>query len=243
MILILLLAPLFAGWSDCGEGAPDLGEIDAGGFYPFSMVEIPGGSFFMGCNSVVDSVCEADEHPGRVVYLEPFRIDRYEVSWGAYQMCWEDGACKNPKDLGGGRRILPRAPDHPVSKITQLQALAFCEWLGKTLPTEAQWEKAARGPDGRVYPWGNDWNESLLNWFDEIPPTRHGGRVDGYPSLAPINSFPGGKSPYGVMNMAGNVWEWTLDVYDARFYRNAPGSNPMKSGKGEFITVRGEDGT
>ncbi len=111
------------------------------------MVSVPAGEFWMGCHAT-DSACRDDEKPGRMVYLDAFKIDKTEVTVNAYKACVKAGACTEPSSYEG-------QGDQPVTNVEWFQADAYCRWAGKQLPTEAQWEKAARGTDGRIYPWGN----------------------------------------------------------------------------------------
>ncbi|MHC1783623.1 MAG: formylglycine-generating enzyme family protein [Anaerolineaceae bacterium] len=170
------------------------------------MVFVSAGDFLMGSQ---EGVGNADEHPQHTVYLDAFWIDKTEVTNNMYEKCVAAGACSEPKDKSSNTRNPyygnPVYADFPVIYVDWNQAQAYCAWTGRTLPSEAQWEKAARGTDGRSYPWGNQEPDSnLANYNDNIgDPTEAG-------------SYPAGASPYGALDMAGNVWEWTanwLDVY------------------------------
>jgi formylglycine-generating enzyme required for sulfatase activity len=159
---------------------------------PVEMVAVPAGEFQMGSEDG-----PSDERPAARVHLAAFWIDRTEVTNGRYAACVEAGACTPP--VGPAFADATRA-DHPVSLVSWTQAAAYCRWVGKRLPTEAEWEKAARGADGRAYPWGSGFEADRVN--------------AGYTSgTSAAGSHPGGASPYGVLDMAGNVWEWTASLY------------------------------
>jgi formylglycine-generating enzyme required for sulfatase activity len=131
------------------------------------------------------------------VNVDRFWIDRVEVTNARYLACVKDGACELMPGILGHEDL---KADQPVGVIGWKQAAAYCAWAGKRLPTEAEWEKAARGTDARTYPWGSDYDATRLN--------------AGYTSgAAAVGSFPTGSSPYGVLDMAGNVWEWTASLY------------------------------
>lgn len=164
------------------------------------MVRVPAGRFFMGCNEAVDSDCFSDEKPGRKLDVSAFQIDRTEVTATAYQACVAAGLCMAPASGGGCNWEVTGHETHPVNCVNWDQARAYCEWAGKRLPTEAEWEKAARGTDGRKYPWGNG--------------AVGAGRAN-LESGAPqaVGRYPAGASPYGALDMAGNVGEWVADQY------------------------------
>ena len=149
------------------------------------MVEIPAGPFLMGADSGF-----ADERPQKTLYVKRFWIDKYEVTHREFQ-----NAGMQPLQTFGN---LYAAALLPVVGVTWFQADAYCRKAGKRLPSEAEWEKAARGVDGRTFPWGNFWDPALAN--------------DGR-GPRPVGSFPRGASPYGAYDMAGNVWEWVQDDY------------------------------
>ncbi|MGE0820588.1 MAG: formylglycine-generating enzyme family protein [Candidatus Binatia bacterium] len=170
------------------------------------MMFVPGGEFLMGCNEEVDVECEEDEKPKRQESVAAFWIDKTEVTVEAYRQCVAAAGCTEPDTGGRGSCNWGESgrENHPINCIDWNQAQAFCRWAGKRLPTSAEWEKAARGTDGRIYPWGNEWDITKGNVYESY---------DGYKDTAPVGSFPGGASPYGVLDMAGNVWEWTSDWY------------------------------
>jgi formylglycine-generating enzyme required for sulfatase activity len=177
-----------------------------------SMCSVPAGEFVMGRDTA-----ENDEQPQRSVWLDAFYIDRTEVTNRAFKaFCDATGYLHPSNPLWDGNYFLAN-PDHPVLNLTWDQARAYCTWAGKRLPTEAEWEKAARGTDGRTYPWGNAWGDSLANMRDG----------DAFAKAAPVGRFPGGASPYGALDMAGNVWEWCSDWYLLEYYQQAPARNPI----------------
>jgi len=172
------------------------------------MVEVPAGAFMMGS---ADADADPDEQPVARIFVDTFRIDKVEVTNRRYLRCIEAGRCTVP--AGGDPAERARA-EHPVTVLSWRQADAYCRWAGKRLPTEAEWEKAARGPDGRRYPWGEAF----------APERAHAGYTLG---LSPVGQHPAGASPYGVLDMAGSVWEWTSSLYrpypyDARDGREDP---------------------
>jgi eukaryotic-like serine/threonine-protein kinase len=168
------------------------------------MVPIPGGEFLMGSDAP-DS--HADERPPARIMVNDFLIDHVEVTNRRYRMCVEADVCSPP--LGPAYDAVVRL-DHPVALVSWRQATEYCRWAGKRLPTEAEWEKAARGVDGRRYPWGDRFEAGRLN----------AGHSAG---LVAVGNFPEGASPYGVLDMAGNVWEWTSSLYRPYPYDAADG--------------------
>lgn len=189
------------------------------------MVYIPGGEFIMGANDndAINTTTighDYNESPPHTVYLDSFWIDKYEVTNSQYSSCVEAGACDPPYQPGSETRQRyyndPQYADYPVIWVNLYMAQDYCEWVGRRVPNEAEWEKAARGPDGNKYPWGNDFvtnplSNELANFCDiNCPRTiSNPGWDDGYADTSPVGSYPAGASPYGVMDMAGNVWEWT----------------------------------
>ncbi|MCR4406904.1 MAG: formylglycine-generating enzyme family protein [Anaerolineae bacterium] len=181
---------------------PVVGETPAATTQPASdMVLIPAGPFIMGSDAD-----DRDEAPQREVDLPAFEIDLFEVTNAQFAAFVAATGYKTDAEKAGEpgwRGFYTEGKDnHPVVKVSWNDAVAYCQWLGKRLPTEAEWEKAARGTDGRIYPWGNEWDPARLNSYQS-----------GYRGTTPVGSFAEGVSPYGVFDMAGNVWEWTADWY------------------------------
>jgi formylglycine-generating enzyme len=181
-----------------------------------NQVPIPGGTFSMG-----SEYGNADEKPVHQVTLSPFCIDKTEVTVAAYRACVQAGKCRRlPENDSACTSGKSGMDQHPVNCADWEQANTFCAWAGGRLPTEAEWEYAARGSDGRKYPWGNRAPSSIrLNMS---------GADDGWERTAPVGSYPKGASPFGVLDMAGNVWEWTGDRYDE--YSPEPATDPQNSG-------------
>ena len=182
------------------------------------MVLIPAGSFVMGNDSG-----EADEKPAHSVYLDAYYIDKYETSNEQYDLCVQLEVCRRPFDYSSYQRLSyfghPLFGNYPVVNVTFEMARTFCEdWRGARLPTEAEWEKAARGTNNSLFPWGEEISCRYANYRDKAC-----GRVR---DTSPVTSFTGGVSDYGVYNMAGNVWEWVKDWYSPAFYLNSPAENP-----------------
>lgn len=175
------------------------------------MVLVPPGCFTMGSEDG-----EADEQPmTQQCFDEFYWIDRYEVTNAQYRRCVEADICIVPLDATQYND--PEYADYPVN-VNWFQARDYAAWRGGRLPTEAQWEYAARGPDGLLYPWGNEFDSTALNFCDEnCPPSgtyeRDPSADDGYAQLAPVGTFPGGVSWVGAQDMAGNAWEWTSTIY------------------------------
>lgn len=188
------------------------------------MVLVPAAEFPMGSNSY-----DEDEKVVHRVYLETFYLDKYEVTntmYGIFMRTtgWQAPAYWNDTKFN--------APKQPVVGVSWHDAQAYCQWAGKRLPTEAEWEKVARGPGGRIYPWGNHW------WFF-LKRGNISGTADGYEYTAPVGGFERGKSLYGAYDMAGNVWEWVADWYDAHYYKSSPVRNPQGPNTGQYRVLRG----
>jgi formylglycine-generating enzyme required for sulfatase activity len=196
------------------------------------MVKIPAGEFLMGSPAKEG---KADEHPFHKVFLDDYYIDVCEVSNRQYKAFCDSTGRPYPRkpDFPGIDNYFTGFPDYPVVEVTWEDAETYAAWAGKRLPTEAEWEKAARGADGRIYPWGNeDVTGAQCNYADRAYSTLPGAtwadkqQEDGYTFTAPVTSFASGASPYGVLNMAGNVWEMIADGYDASYYARSPARNP-----------------
>jgi len=171
-----------------------------------TMVYVPAGEFIMGSDEG-----DSDEQPVHTVYLDAFYIDKYEVTNAQYRRCVEAGAYSLPHSTD--RYTDPNYAEYPVVYVDWYQAEAYCRWAGKRLPTEAEWEKAARGTEGRIWPWGNAFDGSKVNSCDKNCPYDYNDASvdDGYADTAPVGSYPAGASPCGALDMAGNVWEWVAD--------------------------------
>lgn len=238
---------------------------------PEDMVFVPGGSFIMGgsdsdihwhldsCNHYAncDIVDFDDLDPKHEVDLDSFYMDTHEVTNAQYRRCVNEGVCKKPdnkailKYLDGDYFTSSSFDDYPVVAITWNDAAAYCQWDGgKQLPTEAQWEKAAQGPDGWYFPWSPDPNGySARNVFGGTKPLanfcdancqmqwKDSELYDGYKFTAPVKSFPPG--PYGIYDMAGNVTEWIQDYYKKDYYSNSTETNPLNSNAAEWRVTRG----
>ena len=234
------------------------------------MVLVPAGDFWMGntpdglgpvrefCKRVPKAnVCreehyERDELPRRRVTLDPFYIDRFEVTNALFEKFvratghrtlaelqrgsavwrWENGSWTRSSVANAYWRAptgpgSAAEPTHPVVQVSWNDAAAYCKWAGKRLPTEAEWEKAARGPDGRRYPWGDAWDSNKANGEAKLKRT------------TPVGSYWQVASPYGAQDMAGNVWEWVADWYAEDYYKTGPTHNPRGPEGGEFRVARG----
>ena len=192
---------------------------------PADMAVVPAGEFTMG-----SLTGDTDEQPAHRVYVDGFSMDKYEVTIGQYAAFLQAKGVEPPSDW----KTMNQATNQkrPVANMEWADAAAYCTWAGKRLPTEAEWEKAARGTDGRLYPWGND------------PPTplrANYGKTDwnNHEVLVPVGTLEAGKSPYGIYDMAGNVWEWVSDWYGYNYYKSSPPQNPTGPSSGGTKVIRG----
>jgi eukaryotic-like serine/threonine-protein kinase len=201
---------------------------------------VPAGNFIMGSNKDFP-----DEKPEHTVYLDSYWVDQTEVTNAMYKLCVDAAACKLPSRTDYYSRDAS-SPDYPVVFVSWNDAKAYCEWKGARLPTEAEWEKVARGENGLIYPWGNRFECPLGNFDDETGEDEGvvigGPYCDGYQYIAPVGSFPRGKSVYGALDMAGNLWEWVSDWYGNSYYYKyvkAPVRNPVGPELGDRRVVKG----
>ena len=199
------------------------------------MLGIEEGKFWMGCNEEKDDNCDDDEYPYREVYLDAFEIDKYEVTVEQYRACVEDLVCTRP-----GIFYNPTVPkacnwgysdgdEHPINCVDWEQAYSYCLWARKRLPTEAEWEKAARGTEGIVYPWGDEEPSCDLaskQGCEWSRTEKAGSKIEG-------------ASPYGVLDMSGNVAEWVSDWYEPDYYQTAPDDKPPGPKSGRYRIIRG----
>src|SRR5215813_5612868 len=239
-----------------------------------AMLLVPAGEFIMGSDAdeivrlAIQQELVEGEIPRHRVYLDLFYIDQYEVTnahfqqfvhatgyrtqaeredWGWVDTGEEWGQVTGATwraPLGPGSSIAELG-QHPVVQVSQADAKAYCAWAGKRLPTEAEWEKAARGTDGRSYPWGEQFEGTRLNFCDaHCPRSWHDPTAnDGYRYTAPVGHYAGDKSPYGAYDMAGNVREWVADWYDENYYKHSPTRNPSGPAAGEQAVLRGGGGS
>ncbi len=190
------------------------------------MVEIPEGPFTMGYDQG-----DPDEAPAHPVYIKAFFIDLKEVTQSEYDRFVKMTKREIPKVPVFEEEISKLVdPDYPVVGIGWNDAFGYCRWAGKRLPTEAEWEKAARGEGRRLYPWGDKFSYTFSN-ID--------GDDDGFLYLAPVGSYEVGRSPYGVYDMTGNVAEWVADSYDPQSYQNTTFRDPSGPETSEFKVIRG----
>jgi formylglycine-generating enzyme required for sulfatase activity len=210
-------------WSSPGDG--------------MELVCVPSGQFSMGSEDT-DGVASSDEKPKHMVYLGAYWIDRTEITNAMFKKCVDSGTCHprtySPYMWGVASRTRksyydnPTFADYPVIMLDADEAQTYCQWVGRRLPSEAEWEKAARGSDSRAYPWGNNPPDcSLANFQGCVGDT------------APVGSHPKGNSPYGAADMAGNLWEWVADKYDPAYYAISPSRNPTGPSSGDFRGLRG----
>ena len=228
------------------------------------MIYIPAGQFLRGA-AEDDDQADDDEKPRRAIHLDAFWIDQSEVTNARFAVfIQQTGYRTQAERRGSGRVLLPEAQEemlpgadwqhphgpqssisgldeHPVVQVSWDDAAAYCAWAGARLPGEAEWEKAARGEDAFIYPWGNTFDGRILNFcerncsLDWANPDFD----DGWSFTAPAGSYPAGASPYGLLDMSGNVWEWVQDRYGAGYYASAPADNPYGPATGSLRILRG----
>jgi formylglycine-generating enzyme required for sulfatase activity len=205
-----------------------------------TMVAIPAGVFTMGASLKDDPLSYPKERPQHEVTLSAFEIDRCEVTTADYRVCVMAGKCTAPKTTEGCNWNIAGRDNHPINCVQWEQANAYCAFVGKRLPSEAEWEKAARGTDARLYPWGNSPAPDCSHaWIDNNGGTVDGGEGCGMSSTAPVGTKPLGASPYGVQDMLGNVWEWTNDWYQLDYYAVSPPNDPKGPATGTTKVYRG----
>ena len=204
--------------------ALDLGSTQTREKDGMLMVYVPPGSFTMGSEIGSDN-----EKPAHQVTLDAFWMDQTEVTNGKYARCVQTGGCLPPSNTSSsthssyyGNAIYA---EYPVINVNWNQAKVYCEWAGARLPTEAEWEKAARGTDGRTYPWGEGIDKTKANYNQDVGDT------------TAVGTYPTGASPYTALDMAGNVWEWVADWYGA--YSASSASNPTGPVSGDYQVLRG----
>jgi serine/threonine-protein kinase len=191
------------------------------------MVYVPEGEFTMGTTDGA-----SDEQPVHTVNLDAYWMDRTEVTNGMYALCVQAGACQQPRNTSSPTQTnyygTSQFADYPVIYVAWNDAQAYCAWADARLPTEAEWEKAARGTDARTYPWGNTVpNTDLLNFNRNVGDT------------SAVGKYPSGASPYGALDMAGNVDEWVADWFGETYYGSSPSSNPTGPTSSNFRVYRG----
>lgn len=197
-------------------------------------LEIAGGAFFMGSPM---SQGANDEHPQHLVEVAPFKIDRYEVTNERYAACVEAAACTAPKLKSSATRVRyfgnPTFARYPVVFVGWEQANTFCHWAGGRLPSEAEWEFVARGPapNKRIFPWGDE--------APDCTKANMGGDGSCVGDTDLVGRRTWGASPWGALDMAGNVWEWTADWYEANYYQRSPRHDPPGPTQGKLKVMRG----
>lgn len=195
------------------------------------MLYVPAGAFEMGSDEYIHDWNRYD-HPLHTVTLDTYWIDQTEVTNAMYALCVQAGECTRPRHNSSYLRtnyyFNTEYADYPVVEVSWDQASIYCIWAGGRLPTEAEWEKAARGTDGRTYPWGEQSpNNNLLGLYGTVSDT------------SAVGSYPLGASPYGALDMLGNVSEWVADWYGESYYSNSPSSNPSGPAVGDYRVLRG----
>ncbi len=229
-------------WPTSPAGEPAPGTLRRWPTADSPMVFVPSGQFLHGARPG-DELASENESPQHAVYVTGFWIDQIEVTNARYARCVAAGACRPPLATGSHSRDSyfdnPAYADYPVIFVSWYDASGYCVWVGKRLPTEAEWERAARGDDARRWPWGDDWDGRRANFCDSNCAHRWRDETvsDGHADTAPVGSYPAGASPFGALDMAGNVWEWVADGYAP--YSADPAIDPQASDGHEINVLRG----
>jgi len=231
---LLILSLLLSACASAQPGPPESAAPTAPSLplntppAPEGMLFIPEGEFQMGCDPTRNAGvgCPPDELPAHKLTLKAFFIDRFEVTNARYAECVLAGACRPPSVVSSETRAQyyddPAFADFPVVNVSWKDADAYCQWAGKRLPTEAEWEKAARGAENTAFPWGNDEPSCILvNAYDPLSGQLCVG------DTSAVGSYPDGASAYGAQDMAGNVWEWVSDWYSETYYAETPARDPQ----------------
>lgn len=244
-IIFIISIILYISWMDYQSQSDQSDQSDQPDQPPPGMILIPTGKFNMGYDSG-----DPDERPSHKIFLDSYYIDKYELTNAQYYEFWQaDGGEKSlhtpisfgeENGIGDWPKVAKTKPTYPVVGVSWFEAQAYAKWAKKRLPTESEWEKAARGTDNndnKMWPWGDD-------FYLKIGPVTNHANVwngnDGYDnSLAPVGSYETGASPYGVVDPAGNVWEWVADWYSPSYYYHSPQKNPSGPKTGSWRVVRG----
>jgi formylglycine-generating enzyme required for sulfatase activity len=235
ILFIALSLVILAG---CGSVSTENTTDFTGPFY--NMVFIPEGNFKMGCNPDHNGgfSCLPDELPLHTVKLDGYYIDKFEVTNAQYAACVKSEACESPSDFSSETQASyfdkSSYANYPVVYVSWNDAEAYCKWAGKRLPTEAEWEKAARGSTVKTYPWGDkDPSCTLANVYNNVSSS------DCVGDTSAVGSLPDGASQYGALDMAGNVWEWVSDWYSENYYNESPSENPTGPASSAYKVLRG----
>lgn len=249
-------APMAAEPVSTAPATPSIGQVRVRAQDEMPMVYVPAGHFLMGstreeyraainqCRQYYD-ICNLNyfsrEAPLHLVSISAYWIDQTEVTAGQYRQCVEHGACSTPEpcDRGQSTYADEGLSDHPIVCVDWQNAQEYCSWIGGRLPTEAEWEYASRGPEGRMYPWGNQFNGELLNYCDQSCLEEHADPEfnDGFVRTAPVGSFPQGASWVGALDLAGNVFEWVGDWFGP--YAADESADPVGPDSGMQRILRG----